>query len=347
LSRIRHASLVDHGLQVVKDRLLTDTHLGRLRPGRRVPSVRRMAQLTGLDRKAVHRAYLKLVAEGLLRTRPGCGTFISEETVAGLTPVPAAELLGAIERCLADAASLGLSPAVFGQLLAVLVGDGLRGYPVAIAECDHEQIGLIAGEVHGATGVAVHPMLLRDFSSDPGRVLRQVHAVVGTSCHRDDVLALAAPFGLPVHWVVQDPTAATAFLERARHGRVLMVVHDTHCASGFRRLLRELRTPEETIERFEFVSPPDAPRLLQQLDDRDSVYISPLVDPDRIAPLPPPRQRIPPPPYLEHRSLEQLRVRLAMDMVGQRMRRHAAAGDARSQVEELSPPTVTVARARS
>src|SRR5437870_3430138 len=63
------------GTERVREHLMTSLHLGRLRPGDRVVSVRRLADITGLNRKTVHRAYLALVKEGVLDARPGAGTF--------------------------------------------------------------------------------------------------------------------------------------------------------------------------------------------------------------------------------------------------------------------------------
>ncbi len=335
---------LDRTLDVVRDRLLTATHLARLCPGRRVPSVRRMAQLTGLDRRAVHRAYRKLAAEGFLETRPGCGTFLSEEITPGSQHIPTAKLLAAVERCLADAADLGLSPVAFGQVLAILVGDGLRGYPVAVAECNHEQIGLIALEVRAALGVVVHPLMLREVGGDPGGVLHRVRAVIGTSCHREEVLALAAPFGLPVHWVAQDPEMAAPFLRRAAEGRVVMVVRDRQFARGFLRLLAELRAPDEIVARFEVVEPADACEALRRLGEHDSVYVSPLVPLDRISPLLDPRRRVPPPPYLDRRSLERLRVHLAMDIVRERSHCREAEGAAAGRTSPATPVVGAVGR---
>ena len=62
----------------VRARLLTALHVGRLRPGDRVPSVRRLAGLTGVNHKTVHRAYTELAREGILEVRPGSGTFVAD-----------------------------------------------------------------------------------------------------------------------------------------------------------------------------------------------------------------------------------------------------------------------------
>ena len=89
------------GLERVRHELLTALHFGRLTPGDRAPSVRRLADMTGMNRKTIHRAYTRLAAEGLLDLRPGSGTFIADE-ING-RPSSVGELQRALNRCRASA----------------------------------------------------------------------------------------------------------------------------------------------------------------------------------------------------------------------------------------------------
>ncbi len=49
---------------------------GQIRPGRRLPSVRRVAELLGLHRNTVSAAYRDLIRKGLARSRPGSGVYV-------------------------------------------------------------------------------------------------------------------------------------------------------------------------------------------------------------------------------------------------------------------------------
>jgi DNA-binding GntR family transcriptional regulator len=49
---------------------------GELRPGRALPSLTYLMQHYGLSRNTVRRAIAVLTDEGLVRTRPGWGTFV-------------------------------------------------------------------------------------------------------------------------------------------------------------------------------------------------------------------------------------------------------------------------------
>ena len=65
------ATRLGQGTEKVREHLMTSLHLARLPPGDRVASARRLADITGLNRKTVHRAYGALVREGFLDVRPG------------------------------------------------------------------------------------------------------------------------------------------------------------------------------------------------------------------------------------------------------------------------------------
>ncbi|MDR3043883.1 MAG: PLP-dependent aminotransferase family protein [Desulfovibrio sp.] len=74
----------------VRDRVLT----GELPAGTRLPSVRHLAGELGVSRNTVDTAYLELIAEGFLLTRPRSGFFVApvdrhQAFRAGMEPVPA------------------------------------------------------------------------------------------------------------------------------------------------------------------------------------------------------------------------------------------------------------------
>src|SRR6266699_909811 len=63
---------------------------GRLKPGDPLPGTRLLAEQLGLNRNTVVAGYGELAAEGLIRTRPGGGTFVAE--LAAAVPAPPARL---------------------------------------------------------------------------------------------------------------------------------------------------------------------------------------------------------------------------------------------------------------
>ncbi|MBZ5639958.1 MAG: GntR family transcriptional regulator [Acidobacteriia bacterium] len=302
------------GSEEVRERILADLHSGRLNPGDRVPSVRRMAERVGADRKTVHRAYLALQREGLVETRPGSGTFLLEGRSVMQRPVRAAELLSAVNRTRAEAAGLGLDPAVFARFLRLSLGKGLRGVTLAVAECNLEQVALFSLELQGLLGVRCRHALLPDAISEGTNSLAGCSGIVTTDFHRSDVAGIGARLSLPVYRVALDPAFPRLLVEEARKGPVVMVVLDRSFASGFFRFLAGASVPEEVVRHFQVVEPQEARAAFRKAGGRAAVYVSPTVERamgGRVL------ERLPRLSVTRHvsaASVERLRVQLALDL---------------------------------
>jgi hypothetical protein len=132
------------GTEKVLEHLLTSLTLGRLRPGDRVASVRRLADITGLNRKTVHRAYGALIKEGFLDARPGAGTFVAGSAfgrhVVSLRDLQRLEVHGKLR-----AGGLGLYLLVDVQDLPV--GADVERPPVGEPDTGHEDaVGVVGGD---------------------------------------------------------------------------------------------------------------------------------------------------------------------------------------------------------
>lgn len=68
---------------LLRGRLLASIHTGRVKAGDRLPSYREVADETGVDLRAVARAYAVLEAEGLVEVRGRSGVFLAEQTRIG------------------------------------------------------------------------------------------------------------------------------------------------------------------------------------------------------------------------------------------------------------------------
>jgi len=91
--------------------------LGALKPGERFLTVRELGVKARVNRNTAARAVAELERDGLVRTRVGQGTFISENAA----PMPPREreaaLDAAIETLLVNAHSLGVPPEELGWRL--------------------------------------------------------------------------------------------------------------------------------------------------------------------------------------------------------------------------------------
>ena len=97
---------------------------GRLNVGDKLPTVRQLAVDLRINANTVAKVYAELERAGILATQRGIGTFVRD------TPTPAGptarrdrerELRPLVERLLADASAIGISPTEILQYLESLV----------------------------------------------------------------------------------------------------------------------------------------------------------------------------------------------------------------------------------
>jgi len=273
-----------------------------------------MAALTHLNHKTVHRAYRLLADEGLLYVRWGSGTFFCESRPSkSHTPSPGS-LLDAVARCRVEADHLGVSPSVFMHFLGSFIGDRLRGTRMAVAECNREQIGLIERELRTGLGIETREVLISDLVAHHPSLLSDIHGVVTTDCHLQEVKEMVASRGLPVYRVALAPQFTHTMIRQARKGPVLMVVRDRSYGPVFLRMLRQMQVPAEFVERFRIVEIQDFDAATSMPRQAGSFYISPLVSRDVRLPAPRGLRRIRPGRYLAEASVEELKAQVALDL---------------------------------
>ena len=81
--------------------------LGWLQPGDRLPPVHELAASVAINPNTVHKAYRELEREGLVRARPGLGTFVTR-LPSGTDPATQARFLAELTGWLGSARSAGL-----------------------------------------------------------------------------------------------------------------------------------------------------------------------------------------------------------------------------------------------
>jgi len=302
-------------VDLVRAKLLTALHVDRYKPGDRVPSIRRMAELTKLNHKTVHRAYGQLAEEGLLEIRWGSGTFFKQGDEHRPLPI---SLLEAAERCRVEADHLGVSPEVFLRFLDRFIRGGLRDVEIAVAECNREQIGLIERELRAAMGLQTREVLLSDLVARHPSLLNGVQGVVTTDCHRQEVIEMVAPLGIPVYRVALSPEFTNRLLKRARMGPLAMLVRDGSYGAVFLRMLRQMQVPAEIVDRIRVATVAEWNAGPRRLRDIRSLYVSPLVAREIAAPVPSGVHRLKPVRYLAATSIDSFKAQLALDLASRR-----------------------------
>ena len=83
--------------------------LGLLEPGDRLPTAQQVVAQLAINPNTVHKAYRELEREGLVRARPGLGTFVTRAP-SGPDPATQARFLAAMTDWLRSARAAGLGP---------------------------------------------------------------------------------------------------------------------------------------------------------------------------------------------------------------------------------------------
>src|SRR5258708_33997348 len=83
--------------------------MGMLEPGDRLPTAQQVVAQLAVNPNAVHKAYRELEREGLVRARPGLGTFVTR-LPSGIDPATQARFLAELAGWLRSARAAGLGP---------------------------------------------------------------------------------------------------------------------------------------------------------------------------------------------------------------------------------------------
>jgi GntR family transcriptional regulator len=94
----------------LKEQVLHAISRGRLKPGDQLPTVREVAVNLTINPNTVNRAYAELEREGLLNSRRGRGTFVSEAGKRADVSAQETRLADIARRALGEARSYGFVP---------------------------------------------------------------------------------------------------------------------------------------------------------------------------------------------------------------------------------------------
>src|SRR5205085_10115408 len=156
-----------------RDQLLTALHLGSVRGGQRLPSVRQIAQRSGINLKTAFAIYQRLRQEGYIELRTGSGAYVADIDRSDLDQTYCLSVLQLIKSNLAEAGHLKLDAHRYRSLVERFIDRSeLAGVQVAVVECNQEQIDLFAHEISSRLRVRVFPVLVAQLESPDRRTAR-------------------------------------------------------------------------------------------------------------------------------------------------------------------------------
>lgn len=224
--------------------LLGGLHVGILRPGSKLPSIRETAERHGIDHRAVARAYAQLEADRLVEIRGRSGVYVAaaETTMAGVID----ERLSWFATVLRDNWSRRITFAEFNNLARRTALHQLR---CVCLETTVDHLVAFSSELASDFGFTVVPIRFMQRhngtpeASDLVRIeteLRAADAVATTAFHTTAVTEMAQRVGKPMITISINPGIRDAIAGLIREGPVRVVVADTAFQDRARLFLHQI-----------------------------------------------------------------------------------------------------------
>jgi PAS domain S-box-containing protein len=243
LGQCRAALAGDAGAGSVYERLRTwiasGLHLGHLRPGSRLPSIRQVADAAGAEHRAVAAAYRTLAAEGLVEVRNRQGAFVAGNWEP--TPPALGETAEWLAGVLEGASGLRIRVPQLSDVVARWTTSA-RIRCACIESVEDERAALVA-EMAGQWGMdafAVAPDRVRVDGRGAPEALHGAELIVTTAFHATEAHSAGRLLGVPVLVLAAGAEMVQAAEEVLAHGPLTAVVADP----GYAARLRFLRGSE-------------------------------------------------------------------------------------------------------
>lgn len=295
-------------LRTLRKELLHSLHLGRLKPGDRLQSIRSLARERQVDHRVAAQAYHALREEGLVAVIGRSGVCVAEP--------PAHEILDCADdhadwlvEVLAGSWARGLRTE---DLLRLLRGRGdTTALRCVCVESNVDQMTAYCAEIEVATGITPVAVYVKPTDREPltaaerfqlATQLRGADLVVTTPYHMLPVRQAAAQHGAPVVVLNLNPVLVHAVRARIRAGGLVVVSASAEFGARMKAMYADVIERPGQLR----VLLAGDPRLAARLHPGEPVLITRAARamlPDRVRP---PRVVFPHSPTLAQDSLEEI-----------------------------------------
>ena len=266
-----------------REHVITALHLGRLRSGDRLPSVRQVALRNNLNSKTAFAIYHRLKDEGYIEIRTGSGAYVSDLENLDLNQAYCLSIFQLIKENLAQASQLKIEPHQYQELVRNFIEKPrFDEIQVAVFECNREQINLFSSEISKHLKVQVFPVMLDSLGrcdAKLAKLLARADYFVTTDYHLTQVRELGEAYRKKTVHIRLNPNYIPALIAAARRGRLLMIVSDANFYPAFRKSVIRVGIPPALLERITAVDDSDFSRVRSAASGVHSVHISPICNP--------------------------------------------------------------------
>lgn len=270
-------------VQQAREQIVSALHLGQLRVGDRLPSVRSLSRTWGIDPKTALRIYHVLARGGYVRLRPGSGAYVKEVASSLLDQARALGLLRLVRRHVTIAEQFEIDPARYADIIDRYTRSRLapeqREDKLAVIECNREQVSIFSGELRRRLRVGTVPILVSPLVRGDRRAISAAGAcryLVTTDFHFAELERVARALSKRLLCVRLDPRFIQNLLAFATRGMLGMIVTDPAFMPAFRRSIIALGLDPQATKRIEAVAASDRTRVRALISRADSLYVSPL-----------------------------------------------------------------------
>lgn len=223
-------------------------HLGRLRSGDRLPSVRQLARILDVNPKTAHSIYHYLEYEGLVEIRPRSGVFVSGGNVAK-EQSREAELARKVRRLIREAYSLGFTQDELSDLFKQFLESSRPPDLLGVVECNEDFRRLICGDLTRELHVNIVPISPADLKDWTSPSLAGLRHLVTTEYHLRELqnIVRGTDLGKAVYAVRLNYKIFEELEARLSEGRVLFLVKETCFIDELGSLLKEVLSPSESV----------------------------------------------------------------------------------------------------
>jgi DNA-binding transcriptional regulator YhcF (GntR family) len=225
---------------LLRRRIVADLHLGRLKPGARLPSLRMIAQELNISIRAAARAYASLERDGLVTVRGRSGIYL---VAPFAVDIELTEPLAWYADMLKDAWSRRLALTDVTTLLHELVQNPLH---VACVESTEDHMVAFCAELEEDFSLITTSIKLTPAGAVANGVamalldaLAGVDFIVTTAFHAADIYEAAETLQKPVVVVSVNETLLDSFENQLEAGAVTVIADDPAFVERFRTYLVE------------------------------------------------------------------------------------------------------------
>lgn len=177
-----------HAYRQVAEQIIRQIDQGERRPGERLPTVRRLAEETGLSQGTAKHVYDVLEQEGYIIKEQGRGTFVRQ---AEASPTGAkARAMEAIDRMLDEMRALAFSwqeTRIFLDLKLRQREQQEKAVRIGAVDCSPEALSMMREQIRSLPNVEVDGYLLDSVLESSRRFDPQADIVVTTTTHGEDL----------------------------------------------------------------------------------------------------------------------------------------------------------------